>query len=80
VSFDPTRPFRARAAIAAGAVTSRMLCGPRFRRLFQGIYAAADVKIDLLLCSFAAYLLVEGRGVLGGWSAAEALGCVRGAA
>lgn len=56
-------------------MTAKALRGPRFRRLFTGIYVAADVEVDLALRSRAAYLLVEGRGgVLGGWSAAEVLG------
>jgi very-short-patch-repair endonuclease len=73
MSIDLRLPFRGSDAVAAGLVTAKMLRGPRFRRLFTGIYVAADVEVDLELRSRAAYLLVEGRGVLGGWSAAELL-------
>jgi len=72
--MDLGTPFRGSVAIAAGAVTARQLRGPRFRRLFHNIYIRADVEVDLALRSSAAYLLVEGRGVLGGYSAAEILG------
>lgn len=68
--FD--QPFLASRALAAGAVTPAQLRGPRFRRLFAGIYVLADVEVDLALRSRAAALAVD--GVLGGWSAAEVLG------
>jgi very-short-patch-repair endonuclease len=68
------RPFRGTQAVAAGALTPKMLRGPRFRRLFRDVYVAADVEVDLALRSCAAYLLVEGPGVVGGYSAAELLG------
>lgn len=55
-------------------LTPKILRGPRFRRLFPDVYVAADVDVDLELRSRAAYLLVEGRGVVGGYSAAELLG------
>jgi very-short-patch-repair endonuclease len=51
-----------------------MLRGPRFRRLFPDVYVPADAEVDLELLSRAAYLLVAGRGALGGYSAAELLG------
>lgn len=66
-------PFRGTGAVAAGVVTPKVLRGPRFRRLFRDVYVAADVEVDLSLRSRAAYLLVEGRGALGGFSAAELL-------
>ena len=68
------RPFRGTEAVARGVLTPKMLRGPRFRRLFRDIYVSADVEVDLELRSRAAYLLVEGRGALGGYSAAELLG------
>lgn len=68
------RPFRGTHAVATGVLTPKMLRGPRFRRLFRDVYVAADVEVDLALRSCAAYLLVEGSGVLGGYSAAELLG------
>lgn len=63
--------FRGSRAIAAGLVTPARLRGPRFVRLLPDVYACArDAPPDLLLRSLAAYRLVEGRGVLSGWSAA----------
>ena len=50
-----------------------MLRGPRYRRLYPDIYCPAHLELDLTLLSMAAYLLVAGRGVLAGWSAAELL-------
>jgi very-short-patch-repair endonuclease len=61
-------------AVAAGLVTPKALRGPRFRRLFTGIYIRTDVEITFEVRSRAAYLLLDGRGVLGGFSAAELLG------
>jgi hypothetical protein len=72
VHFD--RPFRGSDALAAGLVTRGRLRGPRFRRVFEDVYVAADVPLDLALRSHAAHLLVAGRGVLAGYSAAEVLG------
>ncbi|MGH3569935.1 MAG: DUF559 domain-containing protein [Pseudonocardia sp.] len=72
--MDLGKTFRGSVAIAGGAVTARQLRGPRFRQLFHDIYVRADVEVNLALRSDAAYLLVEGRGVLGGYSAAEILG------
>lgn len=72
--MDLRRPFRGTRAVAAGVLTPKMLRGPRFRRLFRDVYVAADVEVDLALRSRAAYLLVEGSGVVGGYSAAELMG------
>ena len=69
-----TRPFRGSAAVAARAVTPKELRGPRYRRLYPDVYVAASVEVDLRVRSLAAYELVRGVGVLGGWSAAELLG------
>jgi len=68
------QPVLASRALATGAVTPAQLRGRRFRRLFAGIYVAADVEVDLALRSRAAALAFDGCGVLGGWSAAELLG------
>jgi hypothetical protein len=66
--------FRGSRAIAAGLVTRDRLRGPRFWRLFPDIYAQARPKPpDLLLRSLGAYRLVQGRGVLAGYSAAAIL-------
>ncbi|TWF78405.1 hypothetical protein FHX44_114328 [Pseudonocardia hierapolitana] len=51
-----------------------MLRGPRFRRLFPDVYVPVHAEVDRALLSRAAYLLVDGRGALGGHSAAELLG------
>jgi hypothetical protein len=70
--FD--RPFRGSLALDSGLLSRGRLRGPDFRRLFEDVYVAADVPVDLALRSRAAYLLVAGRGVLSGYSAAEILG------
>lgn len=67
-------PFRGSDALAAGHLTRGRLRGPAFRRLFEDVYVGADVPVDLALRSHAAHLLVAGRGVLAGYSAAEVLG------
>lgn len=60
-----------------GRVTPGELRGPRFRRLLPDVYIprvpGADPP-DLELRARAAHVLVEGRGVVGGWAAAELLG------
>jgi very-short-patch-repair endonuclease len=67
-------PFRGSAAVAAGLVTADQLRGPRFTRLFRGIYVRADTEVDFALRCRAAALTGGGRGVLAGWAAAEMLG------
>ena len=67
-------PFRGSDALAAGLLSRGRLRGPGFRRLFDDVYVAADVPVDLALRSRAAHLLVDGRGVPAGYSAAEILG------
>lgn len=68
-----TTPFRGSTAVSAGQLTAGQLRGPRFRRLYQDVYVAADVAVDLALLAEAAFVLVGGRGVVGGWAAAELL-------
>jgi hypothetical protein len=66
--------FRGSLAVHAGLVTWSRLRGPRFRRLFPDVYCpAGDDPPDLRLRSLGAYRLVEGRGVLSGYSAAVLL-------
>lgn len=66
--------FRGSLAVAAGSTTWSRLRGPRFRRLFPDVYCpAGDEPPDLPLRSLGAYRLVEGRGVLSGYSAAALL-------
>lgn len=67
--------FRGSAAVSAGLVTWGQLRGPRFQRLFPDIYAPASEKgPPLKLRSRGAGLLVDGRGAVSGYSAAEMLG------
>ncbi len=67
--------FRGSAAVAAGLITWSRLRGPRFVRIFPDIYLRAGERPpDLTLRSRAAALLVAGRGVVSGYSAAELLG------
>jgi very-short-patch-repair endonuclease len=73
VSFDLDSPFRGSTALAAGLLTLGVLRGPRFHRLFPDVYVHAAVEVDLALRARAAYLLVDGRGVIGGYAAAELL-------
>lgn len=40
--FDPRQPFLTATALAAG-LSAKQLRGPRFRRLFRGVYVAAEV-------------------------------------
>lgn len=66
--------FRGSSAIAAGLVARDRLRGSAFQRLLPDIYGrACDEPPDLFLRSLAAYRLVEGRGVLSGYSAAVLL-------
>ena len=71
--LTPGHPFRGSTARTAGLITPGVLRGSRFRRLFPDVYVAADVEVTLELRAHAAYLLVEGRGVVGGYAAAELL-------
>lgn len=73
-SRPSSRPFRGSRAIAAGLLTRAQLRGPRFRRLLYDVYIDADAEVDLTVWSVAAWISADGRGVLGGWSAAELLG------
>lgn len=74
MSIDLTHPFRGSTAVTAGLVTWGQLRGPRFQRLFPDVYAPADLEPDLAVRSAGAAVLVAGRGVLAGYSAAEVLG------
>ncbi|MEV6970901.1 hypothetical protein AB0M47_37950 [Hamadaea sp. NPDC051192] len=66
----PIEPFRARDLLASGALTRDKLRGPRWRRLYRGIYVDADIPVDhRLWCSAAALLLPPG-GAIGLLSAA----------
>lgn len=68
-------PFRGSDAIALGLITTGMLRGPRYRRLWPDVYVAAGVELTLTVRAYAAFLLVErSGGVMAGYSAAEWLG------
>lgn len=54
-------------------MTPNQLRGRRFRRLFTDVYVDAGVEITLAIRARGAHLLIDGRGALGGWSAAELL-------
>lgn len=69
-----TEPFVGSAAVAAGLVTADQLRGPRFTRLFRGIFVRSDVEVDFAVRCRAAALLGRGQAVLTGWAAAELLG------
>jgi hypothetical protein len=71
--MDFALPFRGSSAVTTGLLTPGVLRGPRFRRLFPDVYVGAEVEVDLTMRARAAYLLVEGRGVVGGYAAAELL-------
>jgi hypothetical protein len=76
--IDLTAPFRGSAAVAAGVTTPGVLRGPRYQRLFPDVYAPAALDPDLPLRAHAAGVLVEGRGVVAGYAAAELLGASSG--
>lgn len=78
MTYDPDGPFRGSTALAAGLLTRGQLRGPRFRRLFPDVYAPARLDDDLALRSRAAGVLVAGRGVVAGYSAAELWGASSG--
>jgi len=67
-------PFVGAAAVAAGRVTADELRGPRFTRLYRGIFVRSEAPVDFALRCRAAALLAGGHGVLAGWAAAEVLG------
>jgi very-short-patch-repair endonuclease len=79
VTLDLSGPFRGSEALAAGLLTRGVLRGPRFHKLFPDVYVPAHLEVTFALRSRAAFLLVRGRGVVAGYSAAELLGasCVR---
>ncbi|MEV0268410.1 DUF559 domain-containing protein [Hamadaea sp. NPDC050747] len=61
---SPSSPFRARDWLAAGLLTRDELRGPRWRRLFRGIYVDAEIPVDhRLRCSAAALLLPPGGAI-----------------
>lgn len=69
-----TNVFRGSVARAEGYVTEAQLRGPRFRRLFQDVYAPAHLPVTHELRCRAAALIVPKDAVLTGRSAATVLG------
>lgn len=61
-----TGPFRGSLAVRRGLVSKKALAGPGFRRLYPNIYLDVTEPSDLAARSRAVYLLVAGRGTLGG--------------
>ena len=74
MSIPLLSPFRGSRAIAAGLVTPRVLRGPRYRRLFPDVYVGERVLLTSSVLSRAAFVLVDGQGVVAGYSSAELLG------
>ena len=68
--FDPTQPFTRAQGDTAG-LTWRQLSGPRFQRLFHGIYIAASVVATPEIRARAALLAVGGDAVICDVSAAQ---------
>jgi hypothetical protein len=66
--------FRGSAAVHAGLLAQRDLRGPRFRRVHPDVYVRAADEFGPELVALAAAALVEGRGVVSGYSAATLLG------
>jgi len=64
------RPFRSDTAIAAGLITRRQLQSAEWSNLYPGVFAHRDLVLDYATRCRAALLFVNGRGVLGGVSAA----------
>ncbi|GAA1832399.1 hypothetical protein GCM10009836_08160 [Pseudonocardia ailaonensis] len=63
--------FRGSWAVRAGMVSAAQVNGSRFVRVFPDVYVPAGSVLDLGLRSRAAFLLMQTRGVLSGYAAAE---------
>lgn len=66
--------FRGSAAVEAGLLTRGDLRGSRYRRVHPDVYVRAAAEFGPELAALAAAALVEGRGVVSGYSAATLLG------
>lgn len=71
--LDTSRPF-SRAQAAAAGIKDSTLRGPRFRRLYAGVYVAADAQLDARLRARAALLPYAGRAFASHATAARVLG------
>ncbi|WP_204008291.1 hypothetical protein [Virgisporangium aurantiacum] len=57
-------PFLGSTAVAAGLVTPAQLRGPRFRRLFRGVYLDGSATVDhVTLCRAVALVLPPGAAL-----------------
>lgn len=66
-------PFRRSAAIACGVV-NRYQLDREYVRIYPDTYVHRDAKLDSVLRAQAVWCWSDGRGALGGWSAAAMLG------
>ncbi len=80
MSFDTSRPFTRGAALAA-SLTDQELQGPRYQRIFQGIYVRAGVQLTCRVRAAAAMLIAPAGSYVshhsaallwGGWAPASA--------
>jgi hypothetical protein len=80
MSFDTSRPFTRGAALAA-SLTDQELQGPRYQRIFQGIYVRAGVQLTCRVRAEAAMLIAPAGSYVshhsaallwGGWAPASA--------
>lgn len=65
------RPFRGSIAVSAGSVTPARLRGPAFQRQFRDVFVVAGQEPTPVERAWAVAVLIRGRGVVAGWSAAE---------
>jgi hypothetical protein len=64
-------PFRGLGLCNVDCSPSACYAATRYRRLFKDVYMLASAPVDLAARSQRVTLLVPGRGVLSGYSAAE---------
>lgn len=75
MSFDPTKPFRARDALKAG-ITRRELASPTYRRLLPGVYILSSVTVDALQEARAVLLVTAPDAFVSHHQAARLYGAV----
>ena len=73
--LDRGRPFTRAEALTDG-ITAGVLRGPRFRRLFTGVYVAADAVVDARVLALAALRLAPERTLAARHTAAVLMGGV----
>lgn len=67
--LDPNQPFSRVQGEAAG-LSWRQLAGPRFQKLFRGVYVSAEVTVTPIVRARAALVATGGRGAICSVSAA----------